>query len=261
MPFTNHKGARLYWQPQGSPDRPPLILMHSIGTEKGIFDRAAPFLEQNFYLIRLDLRGHGASQASAGDYSLALFAQDICAVMDAAGLGRALICGVSLGGMIAMQMALDSPDRVRGLVLACTSAAMSPALWPERIATVGAHGMAPVAEGWVSRHFADDYVRANPAQADTARLRLLAMDPVGYAGAAAAIRDMDLWPHLARITAPTLVIAGKLDIATPYQGHGEHIVAAIPGAELALLPASHLACIEQPELFSNSVTALAGRCA
>lgn len=261
MPFTHRDGVRLYWRLNGPCAAPAMVLLHSIGTDMAIYDRVLPLLEPDFLLLRLDIRGHGASEASEGDYTLSQLGADLAAVMDDAGIRRAIVCGISLGGMIAMQFVQDAPDRVAGLALACTSAGMNPALWPERIATVRAHGMAGVADGWVSRHSSPEFVAAEPAVAETMTRALEGMSPDGYLGCAAAIRDMDVVPGLGRVAVPTVVIAGERDVATPFAGHGDRIAAAIPGATVALLPAAHLACIEQPSLFAGCLRALAARCA
>jgi 3-oxoadipate enol-lactonase/4-carboxymuconolactone decarboxylase len=180
--------------------------------------------------------------------------------MDAAGAAEAIVCGTSLGAMIAMQLALDAPARVKGLVLANTSAQMDPALWPERIATVRQAGVASIAEGWVARHFSERFREENRIQTDTVFSHMATMSSIGYVGCAAAIRDMALIDRLPGIAAPTLVIGGELDGPTPFAGHGERIAAAIPGATAELLPTGHLACVEQPERFAQCVARLAQRC-
>ena len=260
MPFAQSQDARIYWRSQGLLTNPPLVLMHSIGTDNTLYDRPAPFLEQQFRLLRIDIRGHGASDAPAGDYSLSLLAGDCLSVMDAAGADRAIVCGTSLGAMIAMQLALDCPARTRGLILANTSAEMDPALWPERIATVSQSGVASIAEGWVARHFSERFREENRIQTDTVFSHMSSMSSTGYLGCAAAIRDMALIGRLPEIAAPTLVIGGELDGPTPFAGHGDRIAATIPGAMTDLLPTGHLACVEQPEAFAQCVARLAAHC-
>ncbi len=261
MPFTANQGARIHWRLQGRGSAPPLVLLHSIGTDLAMYDQVAPYLEPHFLMARIDLRGHGASDATAGDYTLGLLAEDVVAVMDEVGMERAVVCGTSLGGMVAMQLGIDRPDRVAGLVPACTSAAMNPALWPERIATARTTGLASVADGWASRHFSPAYLASHPERAETMTRDLAGMNRDGYAGCAAAIRDMAVLPALPGMTIPTLVIAGEHDTATPFEGHGDRIVAAIPDATARMLPAGHLACIECPDLFADAVRSLADRCA
>src|SRR5579863_7144608 len=123
MPFAISKGARIFWRMQGRHDQPVIVMLNGIGTESAIYDRVIPLLWHEFRLLRIETRGHGASDAPPGDYDLDTLAADVVAAMDAAQVARAIVCGVSLGGMVAMALALKAPDRVDGLVLACTSAA------------------------------------------------------------------------------------------------------------------------------------------
>ncbi|MEG8024828.1 alpha/beta fold hydrolase [Sphingomonas aurantiaca] len=104
MPFAVREAVRLYWKLDGAPDLPVLVLLNSIGTDMALWDTSAPHLLPAFRLLRIDTRGHGASDAPAGDYTLAMLADDVVAVMDAAGVTQAAIAGVSLGGMIAMEL-------------------------------------------------------------------------------------------------------------------------------------------------------------
>ncbi|HEX7389264.1 MAG TPA: 3-oxoadipate enol-lactonase [Acidiphilium sp.] len=247
MPFAAHDGVRLYWKLEGEAERPPLVLLHAIGTDMGLWDAAAPELLKSFRLLRVDVRGHGASDAPAGDYSLGILVADVLAAMDAAGIGKAAVAGVSLGGMIAMEMAFAAPDRVAALALVCTSAVLDSALWAERIVAVRANGVAAIAEAAMGRYLSPGFATAHPGIAASIRNTLLSTPADGYAGAGAAIRDMDLIGRLPDIAVPTLVVAGDRDVSTPFAGHGERIAAAIPGARVLHLDAAHLAPVEAPE--------------
>lgn len=246
MPFAIRGGVRLYWRLDGVPDRPPLVLLHSIATDITLWDAAVPALARRFRLLRIDLRGHGASDAPPGDYSLAMLAGDVATVMADAGIARAAIAGVSLGGMVAMELALRHPDRVAALALICTSAAMDGPAWADRIAAVRDGGMGAIVDPVMARFLSPAFAAAHAPVAQSVRQALLSMAPQGYTGAAAAIRDMAVLDALPAIGVPTLVIAGKQDVSTPYAGHGERIVAAIPGAVAAHVNAAHLAPLEAP---------------
>lgn len=260
MPFADNSGVRIYWRLHGGDALPVLVLLSGIGTEQGLYDRAAPFLLDEFRLLRVDNRGHGASDAPAGDYDLRTLASDVLVAMDAAGVREAVICGTSLGAMIAMALALDAPQRVRGLVLACTSARMDASFWSQRVNVVRANGMPAVAEIAVSRLLSDEFARLNPGIVDTLRRGLLTLSRDGYAGCAAAIRDMDLIPRLGSIAVPTVVITASFDLATPAAGHGDLIVAAIPGAQSIVLNCGHLACVELPGAFAAATIDFVRRC-
>jgi 3-oxoadipate enol-lactonase/4-carboxymuconolactone decarboxylase len=246
MPFTIRDGVRLYWKLDGAADRPPLVLLNSIGTDIGLWDRALPHLLPAFRLLRIDTRGHGASDAPGGDYSLAMLAGDVAAIMDDAGIDRAAVAGVSLGGMIAMQLALDHPGRVAALGLICTSAAMDGASWTARIATVRAQGTAAIADMAIGRFLSAPFAARHPEIVDAMKAAIAAQPDAGYAGCGAAIRDMALEDRLGEIAVPTLVATGSVDISTPYAGHGERLVAAIPAARHVGLAGAHLPPIEDP---------------
>ena len=246
MPFAESQGARIYWRLDGASDKPPLVLLNSIGTDLAMWDPTVPHLLPAFRLLRIDTRGHGASDAPAGPYSLPVLADDVAAAMTAAGIERAPIAGVSLGGMMAMEFALAHSKRVSALALIATSAAMDSNAWQARIDKVSTGGTAAIAELAMSRFFSPAFAAAQPAVTDSVKRGLLDMPGRGYAGASAAIRDMQLSARLAELHLPTLVIVGEHDSSTPFAGHGEHLLAGITGADLVRLDCGHLVPLEAP---------------
>lgn len=255
MPFVRSDGTDIYWKLEGEPGPPPLVLLNSIGTDMDLWDSTLPALRRYFRVLRIDMRGHGASDAPSGDYTLQQLAGDIRAVMVAAEIPTAAIAGVSLGGMVAMQLALDASQAVTQLVLVCTSATMDRSAWTARVAKVRSEGMAGIAELAMARFLSPGFASQQPAIAATIRQALLDMDPAGYAGCAAAIRDMEIAGRLGEIRCPTLVITGKRDISTPFSGHGDHLVNAIAGAGHISLEAAHLAPLEAPAALSDAIRA------
>jgi 3-oxoadipate enol-lactonase/4-carboxymuconolactone decarboxylase len=254
MPFTTRDGVRLYWRFDGAADKPVLFLLNSIGTDMALWDRALPSLLPDFRILRMDTRGHGASDAPPGDYTLDLLAGDVLAVMDTAGVATAALCGISLGGMIAMTVALRAPARLSALVLACTSAQMDRAAWQTRLDTVRDKGVAAIAEAAIGRFFSEHFRKHHVDVVESVRTNLIAVEPTGYAGCCAAIRDMALLDTLPKIAMPVLVISARGDISTPREGHGDKIVAAIPRARSVVLSdAAHLANVEQPGAFADAV--------
>ena len=245
MPFVQCEGARIYWRADGREQAPPLVMVSSLGSDHSMWDPVMGSLTRFFRVIRLDKRGHGASDAPAGDYSMERLGRDVLAVADAAGAQRFLYAGLSIGGMIGMWIAANVPERIERLVLSNTSANVDPRVFAERIATLRAGGMAAVADGVLARWFTPAYTARGTAHQDTVRRTLLSIDPTGYIGCCAAIRDMSIAPQLGSIRAPTLVIAGTHDPSTPAE-QGRLIAHAIPHARYLELPTAHFAHSEQP---------------
>lgn len=253
MPFATSNGARIYWNLEGSEDKPALVLLNSIGTDMSLWDAAMPALLASFRTLRIDTRGHGASDAPEGDYTLAMLAGDIAAAMEAAGIARAAIAGVSLGGMMAMELALGHPERVSAIALICTSATMDKGVWRDRIAQVRAGGTAAIAEAAMQRFLSPAFTAGQPAIAASLKRNLIAQASQGYAGAGAAIRDMDLIGRIGTIACPVLVVTGGRDVSTPLAGHGENLLAAMPAAKHAQLDCAHLAPIEAPAALAGAL--------
>ncbi len=255
MPFAANSGARIYWKLEGSEDKPALVLLNSIGTDMSLWDAAMPALLASFRTLRIDTRGHGASDAPDGDYTLSMLASDVAAAMDAAGIARAAVAGVSLGGMIAMELALGHPDRVSAVALICTSATMDAGVWRDRIAQVRAGGTASIADAALQRFLSPAFATGQPAIAASLKRNLVAQASQGYAGAGAAIRDMELIGRIGTIACPVLVVTGGRDVSTPLAGHGENLLAAMPSAKHAHLDCAHLAPIEAPAALAGALRA------
>lgn len=251
MAFYQRPGANIYWKRDGRDEAPALVLLNSIGTDMDLWDGLLPHLRDRFALLRIDARGHGASVAEPGDFALAMLADDVLAVADAAGFDSFSIAGVSLGGMIGMELALRAPGRIEKLLPICTSATMDSASWNDRITKVRGEGMAAIADLAMGRFLSD---AAAPAIYEAVRRQLLTMDAEGYAGCGAAIRDMNLADRIAGLACPTLVVTGTRDTSTPLEGHGEHLLARITGAMHVALHAAHLAPLEAPEALAGVIT-------
>jgi len=253
MPFAVNNGCRLYWRQDGSADKPALLLLNSIGTDLSLWDRTLPLLAERYRVIRMDTRGHGASDAPDHPYTLELLADDARTVLDAAGTTSAFVCGVSLGGMIAMTLALKETSHVRGLIAACTSAKLDPAAWQSRLDTVETKGMSAIVDLALRRFLSESFRAAHPEIVATLKSGLLSIDPKGYVGCCAAIRDMDLLKALPQIRVPTLIISGTRDVSTPFDEHGARIAQTIRGAQTVMLDTAHLACLEASSAFAGAV--------
>lgn len=247
MAMAHNGDVRLHWREEGA--GAPLLLLNSVGCDLTLWDAVMPHLKGH-RVLRMDMRGHGGSDSPPGDYTLDRLAADALAVLDAAGVEKAAVCGLSLGGMTAMCLALAAPARVSSLILACTSAQMDRASWNARIETVRAQGMAAIVDAVMERFFSADFRRAHAAEVETVRAHFLALNAQGYAGCCAAIRDMALLDRIAQIAAPTLIIGGSKDVATPFEGHGSEIRKRMAQAQVRMMPAAHIAPVELPDAFA-----------
>jgi 3-oxoadipate enol-lactonase len=231
----------------------PLVLSNSLGSTWAMWDAQVPRLAERLRVVRYDHRGHGASPVPPGPYSLDELGADALALLNRLGLARVHWCGLSLGGMVGMWLAVNAPERIDRLVLCCTSASLGPPqMWADRAATVRAEGVEAIADAGIGRWLTEGFIARETEKTAAVRAMLVATPDEGYAGCCAAIEHMDLIPELGAIRAPTLVIAGRQDPATPPE-HGERIAAGIPGARLELVDAAHLATVEQPEAMTDLI--------
>ena len=221
---------------------PVLVLPSSLGTTEGLWDRNVADWADSFQLVRYDLRART---------SVERLGRDLLDVLDESGVHRASICGLSLGGAAAMWVAASEPERLDRLVLACTSARFGePEQWLERAATVREDGLEPIADSIVARWFTPV---APPALVASLRRQLVATPAEDYARCCEALAGWDFRDRLGEIRAPTLVLAGADDPATPLE-HAQLLAERIPRARLVVLDdAAHLANVEQPERFSRLV--------
>ncbi|MFZ2994748.1 3-oxoadipate enol-lactonase [Sphingobium sp.] len=247
-------GCRIAYRFDGGADLPVLLLSSSLGTSMAMWEPQMAALARQFRVLRYDQRGHGTSGAPTGAYSIDRLGRDVIELLDALGIEQVDFCGLSLGGMIGQWLGIREPGRLRRLILANTSSYMGPpGGWDARIKSVNEHGMAPLAQASVDRWFTAAFAASAPDAIAPIAQMLLANAPQGYAGTCAAIRDMDMRRMVGLIAAPTLVIGGTLDPATP-PAHSEALARSIAGARLVMLDAAHLSNVEQPDAFAQAVT-------
>jgi 3-oxoadipate enol-lactonase len=246
--------AELHYEFRGKRGSPALAFSGSLGTDLTMWLPQTEVLKPHFCTVRYDLRGHGASEVPPGPYSMDDLGSDLVALLDRLGIERASLCGLSIGGMISMWVAAHAPERVRRLVLCCTSAQLGPReSWLERAAIVRADGVQAVADAVLERWFTPGFTRANPEVIERMRAQLIATPREGYAGCCEAIAAMDLTGEIGSITAPTLVISAAEDPSIPPE-HGRRIASLIPGARFELVEhARHIASIEQADLITSLI--------
>ena len=246
-------GCVIHAEVEGPERAPVLMLSNSLGTNLQMWDEQVGPFTRHFRLLRYDRRGHGKSSVPKGPYSMERFGRDVLAVLDGLRIEKTNWCGLSMGGMVGMWLGANAKNRVEKLILSNTSAYFpDKTMWEGRIKLVREKGLASIVDANMERWFTKGFRERSPQAMEKMREMFVATKLDGYIGCGEAIRDMDHRPLLPKITAPTLVIAGKYDPATPLEGN-EFIRAHIPGAQIALLEAAHIANLEQPQAYAETV--------
>jgi 3-oxoadipate enol-lactonase len=253
MPVIQSQGCPINVEVEGPADAPVLMMSNSLGTDLHMWDLQAPSFAKHFRLVRYDRRGHGNSGVPNGPYSMEMLGRDALAVMDGLRLGKVSWCGLSMGGMIGQWLGANAPERIERLILSNThSYYADKAMWDDRIKFAREKGLAAAVEATMERWFSKEFRERAPDAIDRMRKMFLTTPVDGFLGCCAAIRNMDLRDTHARITAPTLVIVGRRDPATPPEA-GKEIQERVKGAKLAELDAAHISNIEQPQAYTDAV--------
>jgi 3-oxoadipate enol-lactonase len=251
--ITADDGCPLYVEVEGADSAPALMLSNSLGTDLHMWDDQAAEFARHFRLIRYDRRGHGKSGTTKGPYNFDLFGRDILTILDALKINKVNWCGLSMGGMDGQWLGANAPDRINRLVLANTNfyyADKQP--WNDRIKFAEEKGLEQLVGPNMERWFTKEFRERAPQAIDRMTKMFLATKLPGYVASCAAVRDMDFRESNPTIKAPTLVIVGAKDPATPPSA-GEAIAKAIPSAKVVSLDAAHISNVEQPKAFADAV--------
>lgn len=253
MPDIDADDCKIHVEIEGPERAPVLMLSNSLGTDLHMWDeQVAPFT-RHFRLVRYDRRGHGKSGVPKGPYSMERLGRDVLAVLDALSIERINWCGLSMGGMVGQWLGAVAPHRIDKLILSNTACYYPDKnVWADRLRFIREKGLAGLVNVNMERWFSQAFRERSPQKLEPMRATFLATNVDGYIGCCEAIRDMDHRELLPKIKAPTLVIAGSLDPATP-PVMNEYIRDHIPGAKLATLEAAHIANVEQPQIYSDTV--------
>ena len=253
---TRANGIEVNYELHGKEGAPWLVLGHSLACSVRMWDPQIAALKGEYRILAYDTRGHGASEAPQGAYTLEMLADDLFFLLKELKIESTYFCGLSMGGMIGQTFALKYPGVFKSLTLADTTsryAENAAALWEERIRTAQAKGMEPLAQPTLERWFTEPFRMNSPAVVDGVRKLILATPVAGYAGCCSALPKINVTARLKDIKCPILVIVGADDPGTPVS-MAKEIHDHAPGSKLVVLPqAAHLSNLEQPEGFTRAL--------
>ena len=255
---TRANGIEINHEIHGSEGLPWLVLSHSLACSVRMWDPQIEALKAKYRILAYDTRGHGATDAPKGEYTLDLLADDLFFLMKELKIASAHYCGLSMGGMIGQTFALKYPGVFRTLTLADTTSRYPAEAWPvwlDRIKIAEARGMEPLAQPTLERWFTEPFRKSQPAVVDCVRKLIMSTPVAGYAGCCHALPKINLTARLKEIKCPILVIVGEQDPGTPV-AMAQEIHANAPGSKLVVLPsAAHLANLERPKGFTRALRA------
>ncbi len=248
MQIATINSIRMHVAESGDPAGVPVVLANSLGTDFRVWNTLLQHLPAGLRIIRYDMRGHGLSDAPGGDYFMGDLVADAAGLMDHLGVRDAVFVGLSIGGVAAQGLAAERPDLLRAMVLSNTAAKIgTPDSWTDRIATVRAGGIDAIADGVLEKWFTKAFHVERPDELAGWR-HMLTRTPVnGYTGCCAALAETDLRDSTARLTLPTLAVAGSEDGSTPPDLVRE-TADSIEGARFEVIRgAGHIPCVEAPD--------------
>ncbi|MBK3745085.1 3-oxoadipate enol-lactonase [Paraburkholderia aspalathi] len=232
-------------------ETPTIVFINSLGTDLRIWDAVKAQLGNDVTSLTYDKRGHGLSDIGATPYCIAMLAHDLSALLDHLGIKQAVICGLSVGGLIAQALYVARPDLVAGLVLSNTAHKIGTAqMWNDRIAAIEANGLASILDATMPRWFTSAF-RTPDNPAFTLYCNMFTRQPLsGYVATCAALRDADYTVQAGQIKVPVICIVGDQDGATPPDLVRE-LASLIRQSRFEEIAASgHIPCVEQPKAYA-----------
>ena len=253
MPKFTSNDAEINYQTFGDASQPAIIFSNSLGTQFNMWQPQISFFEKKFYVICYDTRGHGASSAPQGPYSIEQLGTDVVHLLDHLNIEKASFCGISMGGLTGQWLAIHHPERFNHVIVCNTAAKIGQEqAWNDRAQLVREQGLKPIAETAASRWFTEPFIRSNTAIVESLSNDLGAGSPEGYASCCEALAKADVREQLKNITIPTLVVAGQKDPVTTV-ADAQYIINHVRSSSLFEINASHISNIEQPKAFNQAI--------
>ncbi len=253
MPTFTSNDAQINYQTFGDASNPAIIFSNSLGTKYTMWQPQIDALQNDFFVICYDTRGHGASSAPQGPYQIEQLGQDVVNLLDHLQVEKANFCGISMGGLTGQWLAIYKPERFNHIIVCNTAAKIGQEqAWNERAALVRQQGLQTIAATAASRWFTESFIQSQAATVQSLSNDLAAGSAEGYASCCEALAKADLREELKNITVPILVIAGQQDPITTITD-GQYMIDRIPNSELFEINASHISNIECPNEFTQAV--------
>lgn len=254
MPIFTNNEVSLNYQTFGDKVKPALIFSNSLGTNHAMWQAQIDALQTDFFIICYDTRGHGDSSAPQGGYTIAQLGQDVVDLLDYLDVKKANFCGISMGGLTGLWLAIHRPSYFDKIIVSNTAAKIgNQTAWQERADNVRTNGLQDIADTAASRWFTDKFIKNNPEIVKHLSQNLAKGNKEGYANCCEALAMADLRDEITNIKVPILVIAGTKDPVTTV-ADGKFIIAKTPGAKLNIINASHIANVEQAQKFTKLIT-------
>ena len=253
MPTFTSNDAQINYQTFGDATKPALIFSNSLGTNFKMWQAQIDFFQQDFFVICYDTRGHGASSAPQGPYSIDQLGQDVVNLLDHLNVEKAAFCGISMGGLTCQWLAIHRPELFNQVVVCNTASKIGQEqAWNDRAALVREQGLQPIASTAASRWFTEPFIQSNATVVNNLQNDLAAGSAEGYASCCEALAKADVREQLKDITVPVLVVAGQQDPVTTVVD-GQFMVERIANSQLFEINASHISNVELPNEFNQAV--------
>ena len=257
MPQVDTNGIKIEYRVDGKEGAPYITFVTGIANDLTMWDAQVAALGKEYRTLRYDLRGHGDTLATEGDYSMELLVRDLAGLLNELNIQKTHLVGLGLGGAIVQAFAIEQPQRVHALLPCCCRAKMVPefaAMWHKLREAVAADGVEVVVEPTVQRWFSDEFKAANPKVLQDVRNMIRATTTLGYLGVTAAFLGLNIEDKLPQIKAPTLYLSGAEDKVGGPPALMEELAKKVPGAKHRSVPkAAHIANIQNPAGFNREV--------
>ena len=254
MQIAHINGVDIEYADCGDKTAPVMAFSNSLGSDMRLWDNLIEHFKDQFRLIRYNKRGHGKSTVTDQECTIELLGNDLASLLKYLEIDQVIICGISVGGMIAQNIAVSHPDLVKALILCDTGTKIGEEdFWQDRISAVNKNGLEPISDAIVERWFSQDFKKYCKGEIEQWRQMLIQTSTQGYIAVCNALKVANLTADSTSITQPTLCVGGDEDLSTPPE-LVKKLSSIIRGSEFKIIEqAGHLPCIEKPYILADHI--------